>query len=666
MKLSLRKAELLSLVALVLQLLFFLFCFLLGQRVNSLAVKIEAWHFLGGGLIWLILLIQFRQKRLAEEERLDAEQYQSLRREGKEKSVFEGTVAESALNLAGRRLEWIEKYLLIIFAFCISVYLLGGGYWLLRNTINAGTPVLAGKEILLESAAIMALFALISFLFSCYAVGMSRQSEWRSLRAGGNYLLSNALASFAVSIIMLVVNYSNYRCLPWERVLSYVLTILMIIIGVEVILNLILDAFSPRIQGRYRRAAFESRLLGLLSEPGGILRTAAHAIDYQFGFKVSETWFYRLLERAVVPLIVVQAIALYLLSTLAIVDTGHVGVLERWGKPINVDSPFQSGIHLKWPWPIDEVRTFPVEQIQSIDIGFERKEPMIVDGKKVPDLTPLLWTVEHWKKEYSFIVAVSDSESRIGKNSLPAETPEAEEISRTDFDLITMALVVHYRIVDVGQYGYGSDHCYLNPREFLTEICYRQTLHYCAQSDIEKLLGPGRRDSTATLKESIQKKVDEHKLGIQIVFVGMESVHPPIKVAQAFEDVISAQQEKQAYILKAQGVAAAIISQAMSEREVRIAEAQAYKIKRSRVAQAVGKQFEKQLQAYRKGGQIYLEREYLSVMEEMLANPKAIMRKYVIASDKTDSRVFEFDLKEKLQPTLYDAGIMEEEQETAK
>ena len=114
MKLSPRRAELLSLVALVLQVLFFLLTLLVAKWVNSMAVRIEAWHFLGGAGIWLTLLLQFRQRRLAEEERFDAEQYQRMRQEGKDTSVFEGVMVEDQLQIAGRRLAWMEKYLLAV------------------------------------------------------------------------------------------------------------------------------------------------------------------------------------------------------------------------------------------------------------------------------------------------------------------------------------------------------------------------------------------------------------------------------------------------------------------------------------------------------------------------------------------------------------------------
>ncbi|MBN1846668.1 MAG: hypothetical protein JW810_13365, partial [Sedimentisphaerales bacterium] len=468
-KLSPRRAEVLSLLAFGLHLLFFFLTFYLSQRANTLAGKIEAWHFLGGTLIWLILCLLFRQRRLAEDERLDAEQYQRLRQEGKDTSVFEGTLVADSLHLAQRRLNWMEKYLQGLFAIILSLYLLGIGYWLYRSLRAAGSVALAAHDVILETAALMAVLALVSFLFSRYAVGMSQHRTWRPLRAGGSYLLSNALACFVLAILLLVAD-AGYPAA--ERILSYVLVVTLVLLGVEVLLNFVLDAFRPRVKGQYHRAAYESRLLGLFSEPGGILRTFAHAMDYQFGFKVSETWFYRLLEKAVVPLLACQAVALYCLSCFAVVPAGHVGVLERWGRPVNVSSPFDSGLHLKLPWPVDSVRTFPVDNIQILEIGFERGE------KEYDSQTPILWTVKHWQDEPPFMVAISDP-NRLYQGALETARPAGRPGSvsgQNNFDLLVVPLIIHYRIADVAAYEYDRRTSHIDPVAILQAVCYRQAL----------------------------------------------------------------------------------------------------------------------------------------------------------------------------------------------
>jgi len=647
MKLSPRRAETLSLVALVLQVLFFLLALLVAKHVNSIAVRVEAWHFLGGAGIWLILLLQFRQRRLAQEERFDAEQYQRMRQEGKDTSVFEGTMAEDQLQIAGRRLVWMEKYLLAIFAVLNAGYLMAIGFWLLKSIIAQENPVLAGGDTLLESVVFMIGLGLVSFLFSRYAVGMSRQDIWRPLRAGGSYLFSNALASITLAVALLIAKKGDYLII--EQIVGYVLATLMIAIGFETILNLLLDAYRPRIKGVYRRAAYESRLLGLFSEPGGLIRTATHAIDYQFGFKVSETWFYKLLEKTVLPMLILQGLILYLMTSLAVVPAGNIAVLERFGNPKNIDSPYNSGLHFKLPWPIDKIRNFPVEQTQIVEVGFVRKEPKYDDaGRKIPDMTPILWTKEHWKEEFSFMLPVARSSAVLvpqPADSSQDESSLGQEGVKNIFDMLVVALVIHYRVDDIGLYAYGPDGCYREPHNLIDSICNRQTVHYCATSAIDKLLGAGRQKTTQALKKAINDKVKEHKLGVEIFYVALESVHPPINVAESFEQVVSALQNKQAAILEAQGEVNKTMAEARGDRDTKIYAAESYAFKRATIAQADALRFQQQLEAYQKGREIYLWREFLTVLDQNLGP----IRKYVVASDDVDSWIYQFDLTEPLQ-----------------
>jgi len=637
MNVSPRRAEIVSLWAFIIQGLFFFLILLVSSRgfSNSLAVEVEAWHFLGGSIIWLILLLQFRQRRLAQEEQLDAEQYQRLRSEGKDTSVFESSLIEGTLHLSQRRLLWLEKYLIAIFSFLSAGYLIGVGIWQFLVLKSASEPELADHETLLGAAAGLACIALVSFLFSRYAVGMSRQPQWRPLRAGGIYLLGNALVCFVLAIVLLV---SDAGYLMAERVTGFVLVVLLLAIGAETILNLILDAYRPRLKDRYHRTAYESRLLGLFSEPGGLLHTAAHAIDYQFGFKVSETWFYKLLERAILPLIVTQVIILYLFSCIAIVETGDQAVVERWGKPLNIEQPWESGVHLKLPWPIDVVRSFPASRLQTLDVGFVRDDD---EG-----LVPVLWTQAHHDEEFPFLVAAASIDTGLAN---PSEGSDSDDVPN-DFDLLNVGLTIHWRIRDLAQYGYGQDRCYKDPQVLLEAICYREALHNAARSDVASLLGPGRHLTTQTLHRLIQRKVDKEKMGIEIVFVGLVEVHPPVKVAEEYEKVVAAVQEKQAKVLNAIGEEYEILESARGESKAMIAEAEARKRSRSRLAKSQADRFAYQVIAYEKGGPVYLWREYLSVLDEFLPR----MRKYFFASSNVNRLIYEIDLKEQLKPDLFE------------
>src|SRR5437879_12811545 len=90
---------------------------------------------------------------------------------------------------------------------------------------------------------------------------------------------------------------------------------LLAVVALETLVNVVLEMYRPRVKGKLGRPLYESRLVGLLGQPEGLITTAAQALDYQFGFKVSETWFYRFFEKALGWLLLLQFGALILSTT---------------------------------------------------------------------------------------------------------------------------------------------------------------------------------------------------------------------------------------------------------------------------------------------------------------------------------------------------------------
>jgi hypothetical protein len=284
---------------LFLSVVFFGIAFFLGRWSGFFAVSAVAWQLLAAALIWLALAVQFHQRTLAEQEKLDMGQ--SGGREG-DSTIFQDTGERAVLMAAAqRRLTILEKWFIPIFAGLIGAYEIGISLYLLA-ALRAEAEVQTRQP--LVAAIAMTAIAFLSFLLSRYATGMSAELRWRPLRAGGSYLLGVALLCFALALSLAGVHF--HFLMPVE-VIGYIIPILLIVLGVETALNIILDIYRPRLKGQYSRAAFDSRLLGVVNEPGGVFRSAAAAIDYQFGFQVSQTWFYKLLEKAIVPLILCAA-----------------------------------------------------------------------------------------------------------------------------------------------------------------------------------------------------------------------------------------------------------------------------------------------------------------------------------------------------------------------
>src|SRR5262249_46326531 len=135
-----------------------------------------------------------------------------------------------------------------------------------------------------------------------------------------------------------------------------------------------------------------------LSHPEDLFTTAAHVLDYQFGFKVSETWFYKFLQRALAWLVLAQLGILLLSTCFVFLGAGEAALLERFGRPVADREVLEPGPHLKWPWPIDKVQRFRAQEIQSFNIGFEH-------GEKDAEEKAVLWTVSHYKEEFHLLVA---------------------------------------------------------------------------------------------------------------------------------------------------------------------------------------------------------------------------------------------------------------------
>jgi len=336
---------------------------------------------------------------------------------------------------------------------------------------------------------------------------------------------------------------------------------------------LVLEIYRPRLKGGAPRLLYDSRLIGLLGQPEGIFATAAHALDYQFGFKVSETWFYRFLQKAFAWLVLFQLGALALSTCFVFIAPGEEGVVERWGQPVAGRAVLGPGLHLKWPYPIDRVYRARTDQIQQFVVGSheESERPRTI-----------VWTTPHEEEPFNLLVASRQRVSSRGTNN-PAGEPGAP------VDLLTVGIPVQYQISDIRAWTYH----YTEADELLEQIATREVIRYFVNVDLFDLMSVSREKAAQDLLRQIQTKIDtlEPKLGAKILFVGLQDVHPPLgkgrtEVARKFEEVVGATQEVEAMLRKAEGDAASLLPKARAEAERIVREADAYKIRRIASARA--------------------------------------------------------------------------------
>lgn len=677
MNLSSRKARTVSIIAFVLSLIFFIFTLIFGVVTQVLAMYLLSWQILAGLLIWLVLIAQFYQRCLAEQEKLDMSQ---LAKNVQQETIFSGGADRMAmLAVAQKRLVFLERWVLPFAAMFVAVYQILMGIWLFYHKVLS--PVPWNFQNALLGAVLMVAVSFVCFLFSRYATGMSAEKEWKPLRAGGSYLLTTAILGFALAICLALAQFKKPQGLV---VLNYAIPWLLVVLGAEILLNAVLDIYRPRVAGQYSRAAFDSRLLGMFNEPGGILHTVAHTIDYQFGFKVSQTWFYRLLEKAILPLILFAFLVLYLMSSFVVIEPGYAGVIEHYGVP--TEKNLDPGLHVKYPWPIDKVYIYPTGQIQQLSIGYK-------EGANDTPKKAFLWGEKHYEEEYNLLIAV--------------ETGSQPEQGAVPVSIVQANVPIQYRIKNVRDFHYK----HRDADRLLEAVCYRELTRFAASAKIEmdegsgsalqkSLLGAGRMEASHELQNRIQTAVDEHELGVEIILLGLQGVHPPPEVAKEYESVVASLQQKQATVLDAQAQRNRLLTElggsiadvdalydmAMDYERIKnegnalrieqlqktlqtaisnvrgkiystLRQAESYAFERANMAKGDGLRFGGQLQSYQASPEIYMRIQRLVMLEEALEK----VRKYVVVAEKEDSQVFIVDLQEQLTQSIYDMGLLDEE-----
>ncbi len=679
MTISSRRAKNIAWFSLVVSVIFFVVILLISRWSGAFTLFALSWLILSSALIWLVLVLQFHQRTLAEQEKLDTSQ---LDKTGQEATIFSAEGRGGALfAVAQKRLVVFEKWFLPIFAAIIAVYQIIIGLYLLKSRVLATVDI---KQPLI-CAIFMAAIAFVCFLISRYATGMSQQVKWRPLRAGGSIFLAIAILAFLLAIALAMVQFKIFFLI---KVISWIIPILIALLGAEFALNFVFDIYRPRVKDKYSRTAFDSRILGVINEPGGIFRSAATAIDYQFGFKISQTWFYRLLEKAIVPLVLFGAATLYLLSCVVVVAPDEQAIVEHFGNPVDAAGQvrlLEPGLAFKWPWPIDIAYKYSTKRISEIAVGFATEDGHTEHARH----GPLLWGQEHYEKEEMLLVASRYATEDTQAGAVPVS-------------LIIAVVPVQYRINDLYSYIYNHS----DPEKLFEAICYRELTNFAASVSIEvegdrerSLLGGGRANARKVLTQRIQKTVNDADLGLEIVFLGLQGVHPPPDVAKAYDDVVGAVQKKQELIFKAHSQRNKILSKiagsvkdadelyklaadyrkAKSQNDTERTEelgikldetfaaakgdifsilrnAQSYAFEKVILAGAVGRRFAGQRKAYLASPQIYIRQQLLNTLEESLED----VRKYVIVADVNDAQTFIIDIKDKLTPSLYDLGEFKE------
>ena len=252
--------------------------------------------------------------------------------------------------------------------------------------------------------------------------------------------------------------------------------------------------------------------------------------------------------------------AWFVLSAFYVVGPDEEGVVRRFGKWVRTEP---SGLHFKFPYPIEKVDLPKVTQVQEISVGRILKEAKMLTG---------------------------------------------------DENILLVEVRVQYKIKDAAQYLFNIRNVEETIKD-ATESALRQVI---GSHPIDDPLTEKKAEIMDEIQVLLQQMLDHYECGIDVRQVQLQDVNPPQEVDFAFKDVQSAKEEKEQLINEALGYQNDVIPKARGGAEKLIREAEAYYEERIKRAEGDASKFLSVLAEYRKAKNVTEKRLYLETMEQIL------------------------------------------------
>ena len=326
-----------------------------------------------------------------------------------------------------------------------------------------------------------------------------------------------------------------------------------------------------------------SFMLEALLRRGNPLDALTRHIETSFGVTLEHDWIIPFLRQTIEPVVLLGIVLLWLSTCFTSVPVQCQGVRVRWGRYLTpVLGP---GLYVTWPWPAETIDIVPTERIDQIALGFEED----LGGA-------MLWTEVHYEGEQNLLVGNGE-------------------------ELLSISVPIYYRIKNPITYLETTT----DARTALISLAYRQLLSVTEAKDSFGVMTVERQEITRDLKQSLQREVDRMHLGLEIVYVGLKDIHPPVAVAPAFQDVVSAEEQKEAYVHEADAYRIQVLAQAGQTANRLRTSADAKATQRAALAAGESARFVLLASADAANTNLFRTRLQLEAFEAALATPQKIV-----------------------------------------
>jgi regulator of protease activity HflC (stomatin/prohibitin superfamily) len=375
----------------------------------------------------------------------------------------------------------------------------------------------------------------------------------------------------------------------WAYLLQRLYVIVVLLMTAEFALRGLARLFLPE-PGADAKAVSESLLAGFVTGGAG---TPAVLIRTHLGLDFERSWALSFLSAAALPALVCTLLFCWALSGVKLLDANQRGIYERLGAPVAVLGP---GFHLLAPWPLGRLRPVENGTIHIVAVGakggpnaYEKDSGVAqvgVEGVPTASMNRL-WTTAHGTEAEYLVADVAD-----GKQTFQAVNGEILVLYRTG---LTNA--------DAMESVYGA----ANPSQVVEQEADRLATRYFSSNTLDGVMGGQREMLQESLRAQLERAVAADHIGIEIVAVLIDAIHPPVGAAAAYHAVQAAQINAEASAATATAHATRAAGQSEQEAHQAIASAQAGSVEKIQAAVADAYTFGDDRKGYRTSPPAFLQ-----------------------------------------------------------
>jgi|GEM_PF-914419 len=278
-------------------------------------------------------------------------------------------------------------------------------------------------------------------------------------------------------------------------------------------------------------------------------------LEKNTGITMRSLWSIRLVKNIIPYSVLVVVVLLWGFSGVVKIEPHQEGAHYRLGRL--QEETLQPGLHMTLPWPFDTVEVYDTKVTNSLTIGYISEES-----------TDNLWTQTHGTEEYKLLLG--------GGN-----------------ELVSINLRVNYRIQDLKAYLAGS----ASPEALMQAAAYEIVTEKTISTDLNTLLAADRTAFAEEFKAELIERTAAYNTGLQVIDVVLESIHPPVDIADVYQQLISAGIDAERILLSAEARRQVTLIEANSLYYSTVGAAEAEKLAAIAAAEAAVSEFLAQVEA---------------------------------------------------------------------